>query len=173
MKQVCHSPFKLWFPFCVSFQWVLMFMFRRPSDLFPASPWFMDIFPQDDLRCIMFWWHILQCADEVKDGAWLKIWKDISFKCRKGCECLPHVDTAARKINIQTYFLFMLIDTKLLYYLIYTFLHRENPGLLDCLLFCVVTISWIHWLCMISFLSESIILLFLPCFASSVFHVCW
>ena len=105
--------------------------------------------------------------------AWLKIWKDISFKCRKGCECLPHVDTAARKINIQTYFLFMLIDTKLLYYLIYTFLHRENPGLLDCLLFCVVTISWIHWLCMISFLSESIILLFLPCFASSVFHVCW
>lgn len=109
----------------------------------------------------------------MKDGAWLKIWKDISFKCRKGCECLPHVDTAARKINIQTYFLFMLIDTKLLYYLIYTFLHRENPGLLDWLLFCVVTISWIHWLCMISFLSESIILLFLPCFASSVFHVCW
>lgn len=115
---------------------------QRTAWFISRGPWLMERCQPNDLQDIMFWWHTLQRADEMSDGAWLPFWRDASFTCGKELT-LPHGGAAIRNLTLRTHFLFTSMDCRTIVSSTH-FFHSEKPNLtwLDRLWFCVLTTSW-------------------------------
>lgn len=136
---------------------------QRTAWFISHGPWLMERCQPHDLQDIMFWWHTLQRADEMSDGAWLPFWRDASFTCERELT-LPHGGAAIRNLTLRTHFLFTLMDCRTIVSSTH-FFHSEKPNLtrptvILCAYYILILIDF-AWFCVISFLSASIILLLL------------
>lgn len=138
---------------------------QRTAWFISRGPWLMERCQPDDLQDIMFWWHTLQRADGMSDGAWLRLWRDASFTRGKELT-LPHGGAAIRNLTLRTHFLFTLMDCRTVVLTTHIFslwkakLDLTRPTVILCAYYILILIDF-AWFCMISFLSGSIILLLL------------